>query len=241
MQPCVFSLINHAHPAATEFFDDTIVRNRLADHSCESLLVNRACERYGRNPMACGGTSQCVSLWPDDGAAIAATRLFGGSGRRIVWGRIPNGWSWSDLGEGFKKMTGALHAAHPSAANFPLRRANLELNRSRMGRTQVAGLLLGQSPKGHRVPHTIPPLYQARTIGRRALRRWTREHGSLITGVVGVARDGQAAETALPTDFSDFSDVRAEIWAAGWEAFAILARICVSAATARRYFAPVTL
>ncbi len=33
VQPSVFSLVDHTHPAATEFFHDAVVRDGLADHS----------------------------------------------------------------------------------------------------------------------------------------------------------------------------------------------------------------
>ena len=32
VQPSIFSLIDDAHPAAAESFDDAVVRNRAADH-----------------------------------------------------------------------------------------------------------------------------------------------------------------------------------------------------------------
>ena len=32
MQPGVLSLVDHAHPAATEFLDDAVMRDGLADH-----------------------------------------------------------------------------------------------------------------------------------------------------------------------------------------------------------------
>src|SRR6266498_2134010 len=32
MQPCVLSLIDHAHPAATEFLDNAVMRDGLVNH-----------------------------------------------------------------------------------------------------------------------------------------------------------------------------------------------------------------
>jgi hypothetical protein len=37
MQSCVFGLIDHAHPATAEFFEDAVVRNGLADHWRKNL------------------------------------------------------------------------------------------------------------------------------------------------------------------------------------------------------------
>src|SRR5215472_1430212 len=37
MKGYVFSLVNHAHTAATELFDNAVVRDRLADHRAEIL------------------------------------------------------------------------------------------------------------------------------------------------------------------------------------------------------------
>jgi hypothetical protein len=37
MQRCVFGLIDHAHPATTEFFEDAVVRNGLANHWRKNL------------------------------------------------------------------------------------------------------------------------------------------------------------------------------------------------------------
>ena len=31
VQPCIFGLVNHTHPTTTEFFEDAIVGNGLAD------------------------------------------------------------------------------------------------------------------------------------------------------------------------------------------------------------------
>jgi len=38
VQPGVLSLINHTHPAATEFLDNAVVRNGLFDHRRESYV-----------------------------------------------------------------------------------------------------------------------------------------------------------------------------------------------------------
>src|ERR1700682_1497241 len=46
MQPCVLSLIDHAHPAATEFLDNAVVRDGLVNHYVDpSFLVASS---YGR-------------------------------------------------------------------------------------------------------------------------------------------------------------------------------------------------
>ena len=44
-QPRVLGLVDHAHAAAAEFFDDAVVRDGLADHSGEPLL--RVASSYG--------------------------------------------------------------------------------------------------------------------------------------------------------------------------------------------------
>ena len=38
VQPGVLSLIDHTHPAATEFFDNAVMRNCLFDHRRESYV-----------------------------------------------------------------------------------------------------------------------------------------------------------------------------------------------------------
>jgi hypothetical protein len=38
----IFGLVNHAHPAAAQLFDDAVVRNGLADHG-GALKTLRAC------------------------------------------------------------------------------------------------------------------------------------------------------------------------------------------------------
>ena len=37
MQPSILGLVDHAHTAATEFLDDAVMRNGLADHWAEIL------------------------------------------------------------------------------------------------------------------------------------------------------------------------------------------------------------
>jgi hypothetical protein len=46
MQPCVLSLIDHAHPAATEFLDNPVVRDGLVDHYVDASFL--VASSYGR-------------------------------------------------------------------------------------------------------------------------------------------------------------------------------------------------
>src|ERR1700694_378495 len=46
MQPCVLSLIDHAHPAATEFLDNAVVRDGLVDHYVDASFL--VASSYGR-------------------------------------------------------------------------------------------------------------------------------------------------------------------------------------------------
>ena len=38
VEPGVFGFVDHTHPAATEFFDNAVVRNGLVDHRRESYV-----------------------------------------------------------------------------------------------------------------------------------------------------------------------------------------------------------
>ena len=46
MQPCVLSLIDHAHPAATEFLDNAVVRDGLVNHYVDASFL--VASSYGR-------------------------------------------------------------------------------------------------------------------------------------------------------------------------------------------------
>ena len=39
MQPCVLSLIDHAHPAATEFLDNAVMRDGLVNHYIDASFL----------------------------------------------------------------------------------------------------------------------------------------------------------------------------------------------------------
>src|ERR1700682_974492 len=39
MQPCVLSLIDHAHPATTEFLDNAVVRDGLVNHYVDASFL----------------------------------------------------------------------------------------------------------------------------------------------------------------------------------------------------------
>jgi len=63
MQASVLGLVNHPHPAATELFDNAVMRNCLVDHRRESYLSETVksmnVERLVR-PLAWGGSRVVV-------------------------------------------------------------------------------------------------------------------------------------------------------------------------------------
>jgi len=56
VQLYVLGLVDHTHPAASELFDNTVVRDGLADHSAQGCNVRSAYEASQQN----GGTL----CWP---------------------------------------------------------------------------------------------------------------------------------------------------------------------------------